>query len=184
MCYPAWWSLHWNGRNRGAADDRCAFRSRLTSLGHRVGLQQRGRAYRRIDRYGSHRRGDGSNRGRPRARVPWRSVGWLRACRLSERRCFASVEAGHTLARRVRLGDRISSESCTTRGSRTACGGGRWNCEHFCKWSVRGEPRSLQVEAWLRRPARMVLTTIRLVWAAPMPRPSRAPNPVGSPSCR
>ncbi|MEJ0035786.1 MAG: lecithin retinol acyltransferase family protein [Gammaproteobacteria bacterium] len=43
------------------------------------------------------------------------------------------------------------------------------NCEHFCEWSVRGEPRSLQVEAWLRRPARMVLTTMLLICAAMAP---------------
>jgi hypothetical protein len=26
------------------------------------------------------------------------------------------------------------------------------NCEHFCEWCVRGEPRSDQVNEWLRRP--------------------------------
>jgi hypothetical protein len=28
------------------------------------------------------------------------------------------------------------------------------NCEHFCDWCLRGEPRSFQVEAWLERPMR------------------------------
>jgi hypothetical protein len=28
------------------------------------------------------------------------------------------------------------------------------NCEHFCEWCLRGEPRSFQVEAWLGRPMR------------------------------
>jgi hypothetical protein len=32
------------------------------------------------------------------------------------------------------------------------------NCEHFCEWCVRGEPRSYQVDAWLWRP----LLTLRL----------------------
>jgi hypothetical protein len=36
------------------------------------------------------------------------------------------------------------------------------NCEHFCEWCLRGEPRSFQVEAWLRRPARMLLSAIRI----------------------
>jgi len=36
------------------------------------------------------------------------------------------------------------------------------NCEHFCEWCLRGEPRSFQVEAWLRRPARTLLSAIRI----------------------
>ena len=35
------------------------------------------------------------------------------------------------------------------------------NCEHFCEWCVRGEPRSFQVEAWLGRPARALHATVR-----------------------
>ena len=31
------------------------------------------------------------------------------------------------------------------------------NCEHFCEWCLRGEPRSFQVEAWLARPMRTLL---------------------------
>jgi hypothetical protein len=37
------------------------------------------------------------------------------------------------------------------------------NCEHFCEWCLRGEPRSFQVEAWLARPGRALRTTIRSV---------------------
>jgi hypothetical protein len=35
------------------------------------------------------------------------------------------------------------------------------NCEHFCEWCLRGEPRSFQVEAWLARPVRTLRATIR-----------------------
>lgn len=35
------------------------------------------------------------------------------------------------------------------------------NCEHFCEWCVRGEPRSLQLEAWLAQPVRTLLTMMR-----------------------
>jgi hypothetical protein len=28
----------------------------------------------------------------------------------------------------------------------------RNNCEHFCEWCVRGEPRSQQINEWLSRP--------------------------------
>jgi cell wall-associated NlpC family hydrolase len=35
------------------------------------------------------------------------------------------------------------------------------NCEHFCEWCVRGEPRSYQVEAWLARPGRALRAIIR-----------------------
>jgi hypothetical protein len=34
------------------------------------------------------------------------------------------------------------------------------NCEHFCEWCLRGEPRSYQVEAWLARPRRVLRVTI------------------------
>jgi hypothetical protein len=34
------------------------------------------------------------------------------------------------------------------------------NCEHFCEWCLRGEPRSYQVEAWLARPVRALHATI------------------------
>ena len=37
------------------------------------------------------------------------------------------------------------------------------NCEHFCEWCVRGEPRSFQVEAWLGRPVRALQATIRFL---------------------
>ena len=37
------------------------------------------------------------------------------------------------------------------------------NCEHFCEWCVRDEPRSFQVEAWLRRPVRALHATVRFV---------------------
>jgi hypothetical protein len=35
------------------------------------------------------------------------------------------------------------------------------NCEHFCEWCLRGEPRSFQVEEWLARPGRALHATIR-----------------------
>ncbi|MEJ1963139.1 MAG: lecithin retinol acyltransferase family protein [Gammaproteobacteria bacterium] len=35
------------------------------------------------------------------------------------------------------------------------------NCEHFCEWCVRGEPRSFQLEAWLAQPVRMLFTVMR-----------------------
>jgi hypothetical protein len=37
------------------------------------------------------------------------------------------------------------------------------NCEHFCEWCVRGEPRSDQVNKWLRRPWRALKVTIALL---------------------
>jgi Lecithin retinol acyltransferase len=37
------------------------------------------------------------------------------------------------------------------------------NCEHFCEWCFRGESRSYQVEAWLRRPARVLRAMIRFM---------------------
>jgi Lecithin retinol acyltransferase len=37
------------------------------------------------------------------------------------------------------------------------------NCEHFCEWCLRGEPRSHQVEAWREHPRRALHTTIRLL---------------------
>jgi hypothetical protein len=30
------------------------------------------------------------------------------------------------------------------------------NCEHFCEWCVRAEPRSRQVDAWLTAPRRVL----------------------------
>jgi Lecithin retinol acyltransferase len=35
------------------------------------------------------------------------------------------------------------------------------NCEHFCEWCLRGTPRSLQVEAWLAWPRRMLRAAFR-----------------------
>jgi hypothetical protein len=34
------------------------------------------------------------------------------------------------------------------------------NCEHFCEWCLRDEPRSFQVEAWRRRPVSTLRATI------------------------
>ncbi len=34
------------------------------------------------------------------------------------------------------------------------------NCEHFCEWCLRGHARSLQVEAWLKRPIHALRTAI------------------------
>ena len=34
------------------------------------------------------------------------------------------------------------------------------NCEHFCEWCVRDEPRSYQVNAWLSRPWRALKLAI------------------------
>ena len=36
------------------------------------------------------------------------------------------------------------------------------NCEHFCEWCLHGTARSFQVEAWLARPRRALLATLRL----------------------
>jgi hypothetical protein len=46
------------------------------------------------------------------------------------------------------------------------------NCEHFCEWCLRGEPRSFQVEAWLARPVRALHATIRFI-AQPLSAPGR-----------
>jgi len=37
------------------------------------------------------------------------------------------------------------------------------NCEHFCEWCLHGTARSFQVEAWLARPRRALLATLRLL---------------------
>jgi Lecithin retinol acyltransferase len=37
------------------------------------------------------------------------------------------------------------------------------NCEHFCEWCLRGQPRSYQVEAWLAHPARALEAILRLI---------------------
>jgi Lecithin retinol acyltransferase len=35
------------------------------------------------------------------------------------------------------------------------------NCEHFCEWCLHGTARSVQVEAWLAWPRRMLLAALR-----------------------
>jgi Lecithin retinol acyltransferase len=35
------------------------------------------------------------------------------------------------------------------------------NCEHFCEWCLRGTARSVQVEAWLAWPRRILLAALR-----------------------
>jgi hypothetical protein len=42
------------------------------------------------------------------------------------------------------------------------------NCEHFCEWCLHGAARSFQVEAWLARPRRTLLATLRLIMRVPM----------------
>jgi hypothetical protein len=37
------------------------------------------------------------------------------------------------------------------------------NCEHFCEWCLRGEARSLQVEAWRAQPGRALSMALRLI---------------------
>lgn len=37
------------------------------------------------------------------------------------------------------------------------------NCEHFCEWCVRAEPRSRQVDAWLTAPRRILKAAIEPV---------------------
>jgi len=37
------------------------------------------------------------------------------------------------------------------------------NCEHFCERCLHGTARSFQVEAWLARPRRALLATLRLL---------------------
>ncbi len=42
------------------------------------------------------------------------------------------------------------------------------NCEHFCEWCLRGTPRSLQVEAWLAWPGRVLRHLWRSLSVGPM----------------
>src|SRR5580700_3629434 len=56
----------------------------------------------------------------------------------------------------------------TVRRARSRVGEDRYrlltnNCEHFCEWCLRGTPRSLQVEAWLAWPTRVLLAALRLI---------------------
>lgn len=37
------------------------------------------------------------------------------------------------------------------------------NCEHFCEWCLYGQPRSYQVEAWLKRPASTLRAMLGLI---------------------
>jgi hypothetical protein len=37
------------------------------------------------------------------------------------------------------------------------------NCEHLCEWCLRGEPRSLQIEAWRARPRHTLIESLRLI---------------------
>jgi hypothetical protein len=48
------------------------------------------------------------------------------------------------------------------------------NCEHFCEWCLRGEPRSYQVEAWLMRPGRALHAAILSI-----AKPFSAPTEIG-----
>jgi hypothetical protein len=48
------------------------------------------------------------------------------------------------------------------------------NCEHFCEWCLRGEPRSYQVEAWLMRPGRALHAAI-----VSIAKPFSAPTEIG-----
>jgi hypothetical protein len=56
------------------------------------------------------------------------------------------------------------------------------NCEHFCEWCLRGEPRSYQVEAWLVRPASALHTTIRSIAQPFSPPPGVGLRPADSPA--
>lgn len=38
------------------------------------------------------------------------------------------------------------------------------NCEHFCEWCLRGEPRSEQVEYWLSHLRRMMFAVSRMLF--------------------
>ena len=53
----------------------------------------------------------------------------------------------------------------------------RNNCEHFCEWCVRGEPRSHQVNDWLSRPWWALKQSIGLM-ARPEMRGLRGAHPV------
>ena len=44
------------------------------------------------------------------------------------------------------------------------------NCEHFCEWCMRDEPRSFQVEAWLTRPMQALHQAICFI-VRPLRRP-------------
>jgi hypothetical protein len=60
------------------------------------------------------------------------------------------------------------------------------NCEHFCEWCLRGEPRSYQVEAWLARPRRVVRATLDLIaqrFAAPGRSSLHAARPDATNAC-
>ncbi len=48
------------------------------------------------------------------------------------------------------------------------------NCEHFCEWCLRDEPRSFQVEAWRTRPVSMLRATIGFIVQPPFLRASTA----------
>ena len=37
------------------------------------------------------------------------------------------------------------------------------NCEHFCEWCLRGQPRSYQIDAWLTLPSRALHMSLRLL---------------------
>ncbi len=37
------------------------------------------------------------------------------------------------------------------------------NCEHFCEWCLRDEPRSFQIEAWRTRPVSTLRATIAFI---------------------
>jgi hypothetical protein len=41
------------------------------------------------------------------------------------------------------------------------------NCEHFCEWCLRGKARSFQVEAWLTRSRRFLLSIFCLIAHVP-----------------
>jgi hypothetical protein len=58
------------------------------------------------------------------------------------------------------------------------------NCEHFCEWCLRDTPRSLQVEAWLAWPTRVLLAALRLILrslsVARMEAACGVPNAIGA----
>ncbi len=54
------------------------------------------------------------------------------------------------------------------------------NCEHFCEWCLRGTPRSLQVEAWLAWPRRVLLQFLQSLWVGQRAAACGVPNARGA----
>lgn len=56
------------------------------------------------------------------------------------------------------------------------------NCEHFCEWCLRAEPRSYQVDEWFSRPRRALQMMMSSVSTSYSQRTSPAPKELGEAS--